>query len=411
MKLLIVGRSATGKNELAKELVNAGLKQVISYTTRPKRTADEDTHIFVNEEEAAKIKDRVASTVINGYQYFATRQQVEDSDVYIVDPAGFDEITSNMPDTHFVVIHMTADADECRRVAKERSAEPNQEAIWNARRKAEHMQFVAFEDRLERISENTLPDNCGHFLEVRNHFVKDDEWYHSVKSILSLRKEWNNLTRIVMLLSLKGILTRAENGNVLAWKKENPDNPFPYQTEISIDNFVSLVLRDNEGFKAVVGSYLKEFDLGRLPKTDAIKLATQSHPSKENRWEKGFLQNSSDSYCIYQLRREDANADIRFMNMEYLKSKGMKPEFSNYEAVYSGMLPSGTTTERLENLYMQFNTELPFRLKDCPKDFSGHSMSVSDVVVLRQDGVLSAHYADSIGFKEIPAFIQEDWRV
>lgn len=122
----------------------------------------------------------------------------------------------------------------------------------------------------------------------------------------------------------------------------------------------------------------------------------------ENKWQEVFRQNPADSYCIYQLRREDANSEIRFMNMAYLREHGLEPCYDRYDAVYSGQLPAGDTTERLDALYMQFNAEHP-------ADFIGHSLSVSDIVVLRQNGVLSSHYVDSIGFTAVPAFLPENY--
>ena len=123
----------------------------------------------------------------------------------------------------------------------------------------------------------------------------------------------------------------------------------------------------------------------------------------ENRWQKAFQQNPADSYCIYQLRRDPELAELRFMNSQYLWEHGLEPAFENYEAVYSGTLPSGSSTEaRLDDLYMKFNTAHP-------QDFTGHSLSVSDIVVLRQNGAVSSHYVDSVGFTAVPAFMPENY--
>ena len=70
---------------------------------------------------------------------------------------------------------------------------------------------------------------------------------------------------------------------------------------------------------------------------------------------------------------------------------------ANYELVYSAELTPGTS---LEDIYTRFNI-------DHPKDFKGHSLSVSDVVVLHQNGQDAAHYVDSFGYKEVPEFLQE----
>ena len=119
----------------------------------------------------------------------------------------------------------------------------------------------------------------------------------------------------------------------------------------------------------------------------------------ENKWQKAFLDNPADSYCIYQLKRNDETAELLFMSSNYLREHDLAVSYENYDAVYSGQL-SGTET--LDALYMKFNIERP-------QDFTGHSLSVSDIVALRQNGVVSCHYVDSIGFADVPSFIPENY--
>lgn len=123
----------------------------------------------------------------------------------------------------------------------------------------------------------------------------------------------------------------------------------------------------------------------------------------ENKWQKAFLQNPADSYCIYQLRRDPELAELRFMNSHYLQEHDIEPAFDHYEAVYSGTFSSdGSTETRLDDLYMKFNAEHP-------QDFTGHSLSVSDIVVLRQNGAVSSYYVDSVGFTAVPAFLPDNY--
>lgn len=113
MIILIVGKSASGKDTVAEGLERCGLSSVISHTTRPRRN-EGDRHVFVSEEEADSLwEDAVATTTINGYRYFATRDDVLSADVYVIDPAGLYELTSNMPDTDFMLCYL--DSDESRR--------------------------------------------------------------------------------------------------------------------------------------------------------------------------------------------------------------------------------------------------------------------------------------------------------
>ena len=114
--------------------------------------------------------------------------------------------------------------------------------------------------------------------------------------------------------------------------------------------------------------------------------------------EQAFLESPGDTYAIYQLKCDDATADLRFMNSEYLQKKGIEPQYENYELVYTGALTKdGSQLEKLEDLHRIFNIEHP-------QDFTGHSLSVSDIVALKQAGVVSYHYVDSIGYKELTNF-------
>lgn len=130
---------------------------------------------------------------------------------------------------------------------------------------------------------------------------------------------------------------------------------------------------------------------------DAVK--EQFPVVTENKWQKAFLENPADSYCIYQLKRNDETAELLFMSSNYLREHNLAVSYENYDAVYSGQL-SGTET--LDDLYMKFNIERP-------QDFTGHSLSVSDIVALRQNGVVSCHYVDSIGFADVSSFIPENY--
>ena len=119
-------------------------------------------------------------------------------------------------------------------------------------------------------------------------------------------------------------------------------------------------------------------------------------------YEKAFLDNPADSFAIYQLRDSDDTAQLRYMSSAYLEQKGLSAQKENYAAVYAGALDRrGDTQDRLDELYETFNIRRP-------EDFRGHSLSVSDIVALKQNGVVSCHYVDSQGFKELPGFLQPE---
>ena len=118
---------------------------------------------------------------------------------------------------------------------------------------------------------------------------------------------------------------------------------------------------------------------------------------------KQFQQSGQDCYLLMQLKR-DADPALRFASMRYLNKQNIAPSIENYEILYRGNLPEGKRSvpqpELLEQLYQKFNFARP-------TDYHGHSLSVSDVIMLNQDGKISAHYVDSIGFKELPRFLDK----
>ncbi len=118
-----------------------------------------------------------------------------------------------------------------------------------------------------------------------------------------------------------------------------------------------------------------------------------SEPNREAQ----LLYGNESRFGIYQLKDTEETRDIRFMNMDYLEKEGIQVSRENYTLVYTGEFTEGMS---LEDIYTKFNI-------DHPADFTGHSLSVSDVVVLHQDGENTSHYVDSVGYREIPEFTKE----
>ena len=108
-------------------------------------------------------------------------------------------------------------------------------------------------------------------------------------------------------------------------------------------------------------------------------------------------QEQGDTFSIYQLKRGDETRDLRFEPYDRLQATGHSVDRVNYELIYTAPLAPDTS---LEDIYTRFNI-------DHPADFKGHSLSVSDIVVLHRDGRDAAHYVDSIGYREVPEFLQE----
>ena len=117
--------------------------------------------------------------------------------------------------------------------------------------------------------------------------------------------------------------------------------------------------------------------------------------------EQAFLSQNRDCFAIYQVSRDDPQ-NVRFMNLDWLKSHDISIDRSNYDLIYTAPLSeSGTVPEQLEKLYQQFNLEKPV-------DYHSPSMSVSDIVAIKQDGKVSCHYCDSGGFTQISGFLPEN---
>lgn len=115
-----------------------------------------------------------------------------------------------------------------------------------------------------------------------------------------------------------------------------------------------------------------------------------------------FLESSTDSYAILQLKRVDETVGLSFMSYRYLQDKGEEPSIDHYEVVYQGPLEqTAGAVEQLEGLYTRFNI-------DHPQDFRGHSMSVSDIVALKKADEVSCYYVDSVGFVELPGFLKPE---
>ena len=105
-----------------------------------------------------------------------------------------------------------------------------------------------------------------------------------------------------------------------------------------------------------------------------------------------------DTFSIYQLKSGNETLDYRFEPLDAIRNNGLSVKPENYEQVYTAPL---TEKDSLESIYTRFNINRP-------ADFKGHSLSVSDIVVLHQDGKDTAHYCDRFGFSQVPEFLQPE---
>ena len=118
--------------------------------------------------------------------------------------------------------------------------------------------------------------------------------------------------------------------------------------------------------------------------------------------EQAFLNHKGDCYAIYQVKHTDDLRDIRYEGLEWIKSIGRTVQRDNYDLVYTAPLtPGDLKGSVLDNLEYRFNNEHP-------ADYRHPSMSVSDIVAIKQDGKVSCHYCDSFGFQQIPGFLPDN---
>ena len=107
-------------------------------------------------------------------------------------------------------------------------------------------------------------------------------------------------------------------------------------------------------------------------------------------------EQDADRFTIYQIRPDSPASAYEFMGMDFVKQKGYEIRQEDFQAVYTDSLVPGTT---LEDLFVQFNGP------KIPEDFTGHSLSVSDIVVIHRDGEDHAFYVDRFGYEEVPEFL------
>ncbi|MCL2499782.1 MAG: YodL domain-containing protein [Defluviitaleaceae bacterium] len=123
--------------------------------------------------------------------------------------------------------------------------------------------------------------------------------------------------------------------------------------------------------------------------------ANKTNQQQEVAIESAFINAKEDTFAIYQIMDDSEKArNYRFEGLSYLEQRGLEVNRNHYVIVHTEPLTPDTT---LEGIFQKFN--------EPPKDFSGHSLSVSDVIVLNKGGDITSHFVDRFGFSELPAFL------
>ena len=129
---------------------------------------------------------------------------------------------------------------------------------------------------------------------------------------------------------------------------------------------------------------------------DAIQARLREEEQQKR--EAAFLDHQGNCFALYQLHRGPDLRDIRYIPLERLRAEGESPRKGNYDLVYTAPLTGqGDTLQQLNQLWHRFN-------EDRPADYHSPSMSISDIVALKQGGVVSCHYVDQYAFSELPGF-------
>lgn len=164
--------------------------------------------------------------------------------------------------------------------------------------------------------------------------------------------------------------------------------------QLHVDGSETLI-EDSDNLEKHEGLFgVEKDDWSAFLEHQSMKKELEENPANR---EAQLLYGSEDRLGIYQLKDTGEARDIHFMNIDYLESKEIAVTKENYDLIYTAPLEEGTS---LKDIYTRFNI-------DRPADFRGHSLSVSDVVVLHQNGENTSYYVDSFGYREVPEFAKE----
>lgn len=148
--VLLVGKSGSGKTTLANQLSNLfGYEVLNSYTTRPKRSENETGHIFIDVETYETLPNKVATTLFNGYEYCATKEQIDSSDIYVIDPFGVQELKKFYTgDKKLVTIYLDVPMELC--LERMRRRKDSEDECWR-RLRNDDIAFKDFRDKANHV--------------------------------------------------------------------------------------------------------------------------------------------------------------------------------------------------------------------------------------------------------------------
>ena len=144
-----------------------------------------------------------------------------------------------------------------------------------------------------------------------------------------------------------------------------------------------------------------QMSMTELERFRNLEWEMQKYPQIQSLKEANLLLGTRQTFGIYQIKDDSPGENYAFMNMSFIESHGMQIKKEDYKLVYVGEL-SGNMS--LDDIFERFNI-------DRPEDFRGHSLSVSDIIVLNDGEKVTAHFVDSISFEQLDSFLNLEEQV
>lgn len=396
--ILIMGRTGSGKDYLAKQLAKQGLSILPSYSTREPRHPGENTHIFINPGEVGLYPDKVATVVLNDCMYFSTREQVMQHDVYVIDPKGVKELLLNCPEIPFTACYVETSLDvrmknALDRVAPEDRAE--EQTVFVKRNLDEDPIFSEFEEIL-------------HDKKALNSYLKR---YSNIKHLIQV----NNDSRINMESVAKDLIDmdkKAKLDNRYSFLKKprheglrqfplgtiNMANNIPeYYTQFISNVFINPIRYSREAVRLVKANYDETASF--FPKTKDLLEKPE------------FLQPKGVSvtrlWRAEQTYRITAEIDGKIVKADLAYDEETIKRYSQSDPVPQtedevGFQLQKNIADDLANIYVQESLSDAFAVYRLKMPYSKNEERIEEQI----ENIASVLYASSLGSADVPPMFE-----